>query len=150
MADTKEVTVRRSPFELIPRRGGRLLDWLFENEWPSPMGLTLSEALPVDISRANGDVIVRASMPGFDAKEISVEVKDGVLSISAEHKEESETKGEQYYRRERRVGTSSRMVALPEAVDESKVKAELKNGVLTITAPASEKKEGSKIEVQSS
>jgi HSP20 family protein len=149
MADKKEVTARHDPFDLVPHRG-RLLDWLFENDWPRPMGLTLTDALPVDISRANGDLIVRASMPGFDAKEVSVEVKDGVLSITAEHKEENETKGEQYYRRERRVGTSSRVVALPEAVDEGKVKAELKNGVLTVTAPASEKKEANKIEIQAS
>jgi HSP20 family protein len=108
----------------------------------------MNEAVPLDISRRDGDLIIRASMPGFEAKEIEVEVNDGVLTISAEHKEESEEKSEHFYRRERRSGTCSRMVALPEAVAEDQVNAEFKNGVLTVTAPVAEKPKANKVTVR--
>ena len=91
--------------------------------------------VPVDISQTDSDIIVRASMPGFDKDDIDVQIHNGVLSIVAKHEEETETKEERYYRRERRVGSMSRRVALPGVVDEAEADAELKNGVLTLTIP---------------
>ncbi|TAK74107.1 MAG: Hsp20/alpha crystallin family protein [Dehalococcoidia bacterium] len=148
MPDTPQIR-RQESSGIIPRRG-QLLDWLLDADWPRPFGLAMNEAVPLDISRKNGDLVVRASMPGFDAKEIEVEVNDGVLTISAEHKEESEEKTEHFYRRERRSGSCSRIVALPEAVAEDQVSAEFKNGVLTVTAPVASKPKANKVTVRDS
>jgi HSP20 family protein len=126
-----EITTRRDPFEIL--RHGRLFDWLLDGDrgWPVPWG----DAVPVDISRKDDSLILRASMPGFQASEIDVRVAEGVVSIRAEHKQETEEQREQYYRRERRTGYLTRSVMLPETVAEDQVTAKLKDGVLTITVP---------------
>ena len=143
-----ELVVRRDPLELL--RPGRLMERMFEGDWlPAPFAHFWEEAVPVDISRKNDELIVRAPMPGYDPKEIDVEVRDGVVTIRAEHKEEEEAKGEHFYRREWRAGFCTRRVELPEAVAEDRVKAEFKNGVLTLTVPVAEKAEAKRIEIQS-
>ena len=89
--------------------------------------------LALDVSEGkDGEVVIRASMPGFKREDIQLQVRNGVLSIKAESKEEKETKEEKYYRKERRWGSVSRSVALPGNPDENGVKAELKDGVLTV------------------
>ncbi len=143
-----DISIRREPFELLRR--GRLFDWLADNDWRLPMERLWEEAVPLDISRKDNAVIVRASMPGFEAKDIDVQIKDGVLLIRAEHKEEKEEKEEHFYRRERHSGLCSRRVELPEAVAEDQVTAEFKNGVLTLTAPVAEKEQAQRIEIQES
>jgi HSP20 family protein len=98
-------------------------------------GVTETTALPVDVSEVDGDVVVRASLPGFDRKDIEIEVHDGILSIKAEHTEVKETKDEKFHQKERRFGAVQRRIALPSAVAEDKAKAELKDGVLTLRLP---------------
>ncbi|MEQ8769979.1 MAG: Hsp20/alpha crystallin family protein [Phycisphaerales bacterium] len=93
--------------------------------------------LAIDVSEDAENVIVRASMPGFSRDEISVEVHDSVLSISASRNEESEERHEKFYRKERRTGSVSRRVALPVAVVEDDATAELKDGELTLRLPKS-------------
>lgn len=95
--------------------------------------------LPVDIMETDKAVKVIASVPGFKASEVFVEVKDQVLTINAEKKEDVEEKGEaeRWFRKERKVTSLSRRVTLPTAVVEAEAKAELKEGVLTLTLPKS-------------
>lgn len=100
--------------------------------------------LPVDISETEKDVIVRASLPGFKKEGISIEVHDGLLTITAELDEETEEKSpesarERFHRRERRMMSVNRSVSLPVAVDEGKAKAELKDGIMTLTLPKHDK-----------
>jgi len=94
--------------------------------------------LAVDVAEEDGDVVVRASLPGFKKEDIHVQIHDGVLSIRAEHRDEKETKVERFYRRERRVGSVSRRIALPGVVTEATAKARLDNGVLTLRLPLAE------------
>ncbi len=108
-------------------------------------------ALPVDITEKDGDIVVRASLPGFAKDEIDVQVHEGVLSITAERSEQHEESGEdgeRYYRRERRVGSVSRRIALPDGVDGAKVEAELRDGVLTLTIPTPEEAKPKQIEIE--
>ena len=91
--------------------------------------------LAVDISEDDKELIVRASMPGFGKDDVEVHVHNGVLSIKAEHVEESEDKDERFYRRERRVGSLSRRIALPGVVTADDAKADLTAGVLTVRVP---------------
>ena len=115
--------------------------------------LTNAEAiatLPIDISEVDGDTIVRASVPGFNADEIDVTVEDSVLTISAKHEEASDESGEHYYRRERRTGSVSRRISLPRNTPDVKVAAELTDGVLTLTVPTPEEQKPKQIEIKSS
>lgn len=104
----------------------------------------------VDISDTEKEIIVHANVPGLRPEDISVDVSDGVLTISGEvtkeHKDED--KDRHFYRYEREFGSFSRSFSLPAKVDESKIEAESKNGVLTITLPKSTEEQRKKIEIK--
>ncbi|MFA7248847.1 MAG: Hsp20/alpha crystallin family protein [Dehalococcoidia bacterium] len=95
----------------------------------------LGEAAPLDISKHNGDLVIRMSLPGFAANEISCEVKDDFVTVKAEHEETAEEKAEEYYSRERRVGEIARSFSLPQAVDAERADATYRNGVLEVRVP---------------
>lgn len=140
--------IRRDPF--APATLGRALSSIFND--PFLAGALADSnadegALAIDVSENDGEVLVRASLPGFSKKEVEIECHDGVLTIKAEQNEESEETGETYYRRERRHGSTSRRVALPSAVLEDDAKADLKDGVLTVRLPKSQKRASRKISV---
>src|SRR4030042_6494726 len=71
-------------------------------------------ALPLDIYREDGSLIVKAEVPGVASDELEVTVKDNVLTISGETRTEEEVNEENYTRRERRYGSFCRSVALPD------------------------------------
>ena len=103
--------------------------------------------LALDVSEDDANVIVRASLPGFRKEDVSVEIHEGVLSINATHSEQSEEKGERFYRQERRIGSVSRRVALPSTVRETDTQAELKDGVLTLRLPKERKEQPKKVKI---
>jgi len=93
--------------------------------------------LALDISEDEKNVFVRASLPGYRREDVNVEVHEGVLSIQAQRVEEHEEKKEKFYRRERRMGSVHRRVVLPTEVLDGEIKANLKDGALTLTLPKS-------------
>ena len=98
-----------------------------------------SAALPdfrTDIKESGDNYILEAELPGFNKEDISLEVKDNVMTISAEHKVEKEEKDEKgnYLRRERRYGSFSRSFDVT-GVDEKNITAGYENGILTLTLP---------------
>lgn len=113
----------------------------------APGGQQAQGALALDVSETESSVLVRASLPGFTKDQIGVEVHDGVLTIRADKTEEHEEQTERFHRRERRVGSVSRSVTLPAAVADDKAKAELKDGVLTLTFPKSPNARPKKISI---
>ncbi|MCC7388641.1 MAG: Hsp20/alpha crystallin family protein [Phycisphaerales bacterium] len=138
--------LRRDPLAGLPA-----LDRLFGSMFTEPAfhGIGLEEGtLPLDISETESEVIVRASVPGFSREQIDVEVHDAILTIKAAKTEETEERGERYYRRERRVGSMSRRVALPSIVHDTEAKAELKNGELTLRLPKEAKARPRKITIE--
>ena len=141
--------VRREPFELGGLR--QMMDRLFDDSFfRSAVGASDEGTLAVDISETDHEVLVRASLPGFKKEDIDVQVHDGVLAINAKHSEESEQKGERFYRRERRFGSVSRRIALPGVVHEAPVDATLKDGVLTLKIAVPEATRPKQIEIKSS
>jgi HSP20 family protein len=103
----------------------------------------------VDVRETRDNVIVKADLPGMEKEKISVSIHDGVLTLKGEKKEESETKGENFFRAERAYGAFYRAISLPTVVDEEKAKAVYKNGVLELTLPKTEAKDSSrKIEIE--
>ncbi|QKK08049.1 MAG: Hsp20/alpha crystallin family protein [Planctomycetota bacterium] len=129
------------------------LDRLFASVLAEPffssgsVAATDEGTLALDISEDESHVIVRASLPGFTKDQVHVEVHDGVLSIKAEKEEETEERTERFYRRERRVGSVSRRVALPSVVHEGEAKAELKHGELVLRLPKEPKATPRKISI---
>ena len=92
----------------------------------------------VDLVRRDGDLVLRADIPGIKPDEVKIEVEDDVLTVSGEHSEEHEEKKERYMRRERRYGSFSRSMALPAGVDPKKIEAKTHDGIVEVTVPLPE------------
>ena len=108
--------------------------------------------IPLDIVDNDGDLVVSASVPGIDPSNIKVNIEKGVLTIQAENpiaetEDTSEYAETEYLRRERRTGSFSRAIKLPDTVDQEKVTSAYSNGVLTITLPKSEATKAREVEV---
>jgi len=94
----------------------------------------LTEWAPaVDVLERDGDLVVRAELPGVRPQDVEITVQDRVLTISGERREEHEEQRGGYYLRERKRGSFSRSMTLPEGVDEDRVRARYENGVLEVT-----------------
>lgn len=89
----------------------------------------------VDVLRDDGDLVLRADIPGIKPEEVTIEVENDVLTVSGHHEESKEEKTEEFVRRERRYGSFSRRMALPGGVDPKKIKAETRDGVLEVKIP---------------
>lgn len=133
----------------------REMDELFEDflggsglaRWPETGRL----APPLDVSEDDKTITVSAELPGVEEKDIDVSLSDGLLTISAEKSAESERKDDHVHMSERSYGSYSRSIRLPFDVDEAKVEAAFKNGVLTVSLPKPPEVQRSakKIEVKS-
>ena len=102
---------------------------------------------PIDVVREDDHLVLRADLPGIKPEEVKIEVEDDILTVSGEHRESKEEKDENYVRRERRYGSFSRSMALPEGVDAKRITATTHDGVieLTIPLPKEAKKEPVKV-----
>ncbi len=94
---------------------------------------TAEWAPAVDVLNRDGNLVVRAEIPGVRPEEVDVTVHDRVLTISGERKVEQEEERGGYLVRERRYGSFRRSMQLPEGVDESNIKARFQDGVLEVT-----------------
>lgn len=111
--------------------------------------MTVADWTPtVDISETDGEYQIKAELPDVKKEDVKVTVEDGVLTIQGERKQEREEKGKRYHRIERSYGSFVRSFSLPDLIDEEKVKAEYKDGVLSLHLPKSEKAKPKAIEVK--
>lgn len=118
----------------------RLFDRMWEGDFPSR---ALGEWTPVlDFSETKEFFIVKMEVPGMDPKDIKISLQDHVLTMSGERKKVEEEKDERFYRLERSYGAFTRSIRLPMPVDEHKVNAIFKNGVLHISIPKAETTKG--------
>lgn len=141
----------RSPFTDLRRvlDDWRSDDWRLERLLPAFPTLNLpDEVLAVDVVEADSKYVVKASVPGFKREDISVDVTDGTLTISAKRAEETEQKGEHFVRRERYSGSTMRRVALPGITRESTVDAALKDGVIEVTVSMPPSQQAKRIEIR--
>lgn len=93
-------------------------------------------AFRTDIRDAGDSYVLEAELPGFNKEDINLDLKDGILTITAAHSESTEDKGENgsYIRRERRYGSFQRSFDVT-GIDEAGIAAAYLNGVLTLTLP---------------
>ena len=109
----------------------------------------LSGAAPaVDVYEDRENFVVKAELPGMKKEDIDVSLHDGMLSISGERKSEEKVEQGEVYRSERFFGRFQRTVALPTTVDAARIKAQYKDGVLTVTLPKAEEAKPKQIDVQ--
>ena len=102
----------------------------------------------VDVSETEGEYQIKAEIPDVKKEDVKVTLEDGVLTIQGERALEKEEKGKKYHRVERSYGSFARSFTLPDLVDEEKVRAEFKDGVLNLLLPKSEKAKPKAIEVK--
>lgn len=116
------------------------MDRLFSDFFGTPLPES-SEApsrtwyLPVDIVDQGNGYQIKAAVPGFAPEDVEVTYSDGVLNISAQHKQELPSKHGSYLRRELSFGSYARSVQLPGDVTASEIKASFDNGILTVEVP---------------
>jgi HSP20 family protein len=101
----------------------------------------------VDIIEDEHAITIKAELPGIDAKDISVTVDNNVLTLKGERHVEKEARKENFHRMERAYGVFARSFALPAHVDASKVAANFKHGLLTVTLPRAEASKSRSIEI---
>jgi HSP20 family protein len=93
----------------------------------------LTEWAPaVDVLSEDGDLLIRAELPGLKQENVDITLQNNVLTISGERKAEREEERGGYYVRERRYSSFRRSMTLPEGTDESKISARFENGVLEV------------------
>jgi HSP20 family protein len=139
--------IRRDPWGLIPRRWQRD-PWREIEEWFSePFFRTVSRlerpseklwAPSVEMVEKKDNYLVTAELPGINKEEVKITLKDDILTIQGERKTEHEEKEANYYFCERSYGAFHRSIEMPSAVDEKKIKAEFKDGLLKIILPKTE------------
>ncbi len=106
-------------------------------------------APPVDIyDSGSHELVIKAELPDMSKEDIDITVENNTLTLRGEKKMDSAMKEECCHRIERTYGSFSRSFSLPAMVDTSKVSADYKNGVLTITLPVREEAKPKQIQVQ--
>lgn len=121
---------------------------LFDEPFGLPMFREPVGWMPdVDIAETDGEIVVKAELPGMKKEDVEIEIEGNVLTLSGEKKEEKEEKEKERYLYESSYGAFQRSFTLPTAVKEDQVKAEFKDGVLRVTLPKSGQPRGKKIEI---
>lgn len=119
--------------------------------WPSRRSFTPEEFAPsVDIYEEDGDVVLKAELPGIKKEDVEVNLSDNRLTISAEKKKEEKVEEKNFYRVERSYGSFSRSFEIPMDVRADKVKAKFQDGILEVRLPKTEesKPKAQKISVE--
>jgi len=106
------------------------IDSLLSTPWNWPAESV--SAVPVDIEETDDAYALSFDLPGMEKKDVSVEVKDGVITVSGERKRDETKKGDGYTYRERSFGAFSRSFRLPDNVKEDSAFAKLKDGILEV------------------
>ena len=113
-------------------------DWALGGSW----------APAVDIYEHEGNIVLKAELPGVEPKDVDIRLENNVLSLRGERRFDSEVKQENYHRVERAYGAFSRSFSLPTTVEVSKIAAEYRDGVLTLRLPKAEEAKPRQIEVK--
>ena len=122
--------------------------------WPRQIeknGSTAFEWSPfVDISESDKEFLVRAELPAVRKEDVHITIDNGMLTISGERKQKEEEKNEKFHRVESFYGSFSPSFSLPESVDTAAIRAESKDGIITVHVPKTkiEEQKAKEIKVQ--
>lgn len=144
-------------FGIVPFRNNNIqgrtglfdIDSMFTDFFNEPfMGVVSASSIKADVRETENEFIIDAEIPGVKKEDIKLDLKDDRLTISVEKTEEKKEEKDNYIRRERRYGSTSRSFSV-QNVRQEDVSAKYENGILSIVLPKSEpKKISSRIEIQ--
>jgi HSP20 family protein len=101
----------------------------------------------LDVWETENEIVYAFDLPGIPEEQISVEVEDGSLTVTAQRERTNELSSDRFYRFERRHGTFTRTIGLPQGVSEDGIGADYKNGVLEIHVAKPEQAKPRRIQV---
>jgi HSP20 family protein len=131
----------------LQERMNRMLDNQYRGSNDEDWALGGSWAPAVDIYEKDGNIVLKAELPGVDPKDVDVRVENNLLTLKGERKFDNEVKRDNYHRVERSYGAFSRSFTLPNVVDTGNIKAEYRDGVLHMTLPKREEAKPRQIQI---
>jgi len=124
-----------SPSRIFPEVS-KFFEDFFSDMPPSSASSRTEGWIPaVDVLECEGNLELRAELPGVNEKDIDLKIEGNVLTLKGERKFSDEEKKNNYHRIESFYGSFSRSFTLPDTIDTDKIKADYKNGILTVTIP---------------
>jgi len=112
---------------------------LFSHRWPRFRPMEMEEVSPsLDIFDEDGNVVIKAELPGMKKEDVEVSVTDHTMRITGEKKREEKVEKKNYYWEERSYGSFSRSFQLPSEVQTDKAEAKFKDGILEVRIPKTE------------
>lgn len=143
--------VRWDPFRNVATLQDRI-NRLFEDAFPRSRDIDDDVSMcawrpAVDIYETENGLVLKAELPGVKKEDVSVEIKDNILSLKGERVEDKRVDEENYYRRERCFGTFQRSFNLEQSIQPEKIKAKFKDGVLEVEIPRPEEEKPKKVSV---
>lgn len=127
------------------------MDRLFDNFFAPGLAATCAESAwcpSVDVFEDDDKFTLRAEVPGMSDKDIQISVQDNTISIRGEKKEEKEEKDIHYHKLERVYGNFCRSFQLPANVEEEKISAHYKDGILEVMLPKTAQTKAKSIEIK--
>lgn len=126
-------------FEEVTRSGPRQ---------PDGQGRALSWSPPVDIYETADEIVVKAELPGIAREDLELSLEEDVLTLRGNRDFERPGRDESYHQMERSFGPFQRSFAIPARVNESEIRAEYRNGVLTIVLPRANKVKPRQVQIK--
>lgn len=135
--------MRWQPFrelDTFRSRMNRLVDEMMHAEPELPMLFQREGAWApaIELKETENEIVLKAEVPGVDAKDLDVQVSEDAVSIAGTHQEEKRSEEKGVYRSELRYGQFQRIVPLPTTVNHQQAKAMFKDGIMTLTLPKAE------------
>ena len=132
----------------LRREMDTLWDRFFPEKHPQERFLGHEWLPSIDLTETKDKYIVKAEMPGLEAKDVDLSITDDILTIRGEKREETETRDEHHFFVERHWGSFERQIKLPTLVKTDKIDASFDKGVLTISMPKTEEAKKKEIKIK--
>lgn len=141
--------VRWEPFRELAALQNEMSRWMGQLPGGATPGNGQSSTWlpPVDVWETEDELVLSLDLPGIPEDGIAVELDDSVLTVSGQRERTAEHSSERFYRFERRFGTFSRSITLPQGVREDAIKADYRNGVLEVRVPKPEEQKPKRIQI---
>jgi HSP20 family protein len=133
----------------MQREINRMFDTFFRDSRGDDTELVPSAWTPAtDLVEHDNDIVVRMDLPGVDRNDVKITLQNGVLMIRGEKRQEKETREAHLHRTERAWGTFQRSFTIPAGVQQDRIDAVFREGILTITLPKAEGAKPRQIDVK--
>lgn len=142
--------IKWQPFGELDDAFTRLMPSFFNrsNRFGLENGAKFAWAPSADISETDAEYLIRAELPAVRKEDVKVTLDEGMITISGERKEDKESKDEKFHRVESFRGAFSRSFSMPDNIDDKGIRAESKDGVLTVHLPKTKASTPKTVEVK--